>query len=150
MTIPNSVTSIGDYAFGQCTSLESVTIPNSVTSIGNEAFDECTSLTSVTIPNSVTSIGERAFEYCESLTSVTIPNSVTSIGDYAFSCCTNLTTVKILSTNIGSISSDSFFGMDSAIKFYVLNENIKTKLIDVCHIDPSKIEIVTESQMNNI
>ena len=70
-TIPNSVTSIGDYAFYECTSLASITIPNSVTSIGDGAFRACSSLTSITIPNSVTSIGRVAFGYCSSLTSVT-------------------------------------------------------------------------------
>ena len=69
------------------------TIPNSVTSIGEYAFSHCTSLTSVTIPNSVTSIGEHAFSYCTSLTSVTISDSVTSIGEYAFYDCTSLTDV---------------------------------------------------------
>ncbi len=91
--IPNSVTSIGNYAFYGCLSLTSVTIPNSVTSIGYEAFRDCSSLTSVTIPNSVTSIGEWAFADCSSLTSVTIPNSVTSIGEWAFADCSSLSTV---------------------------------------------------------
>ena len=59
----------------------------SVTSIGNYAFYECSGLTSVTIPNSVTRIGESAFCKCSGLTSVTIPNSVTSIGSSAFSGC---------------------------------------------------------------
>ena len=63
---------------------KNTTIPNSVTSIGNYAFSACSGLTSVTIPNSVTSIGAYAFWYCSGLTSVTIPNSVTSIGDNAF------------------------------------------------------------------
>ncbi|MCR4663795.1 MAG: leucine-rich repeat domain-containing protein, partial [Paludibacteraceae bacterium] len=72
-----------------------ITIPNSVTSIGKYAFDYCTGLTSVTIPNSVTSIGDWAFSSCSSLTSVTIPNSVTSIGNYAFSWCSKLTAVHI-------------------------------------------------------
>lgn len=63
-----------------------VTIPTSVTTIGNYAFDDCRSLTSVTIPPSVTSIGEHAFRSCSSLTSVTIPPSVTTIGKEAFYC----------------------------------------------------------------
>ncbi len=61
-TIPNSVNSIGDYAFSDCTGLTSVTIPNSVTSIGNWAFSDCSGLTSLTIPNSITSIGNYAFQ----------------------------------------------------------------------------------------
>ncbi len=93
VSIPNSVTSIGDNAFFLCESLTSVTIPNSVTSIGEMAFGDCYSLTSVTIPNSVTSIGEMAFGDCYSLTSVTIPNSVTSIGEWAFSYCNSLDTI---------------------------------------------------------
>ena len=62
-------------------------IPNSVTSIGDWAFSGCDSLQSVTIPNSVTSIGDHAFRWCKSLQSVTIPNSVTKIGNYAFCGC---------------------------------------------------------------
>ena len=85
------MTSIGDYAFEDCSSLTSVTIPESVTSIGKSAFEGCSSLTSITIPESVTSIGNSAFSGCSSLTSVTIPNSVTSIGDNAFYECSSLT-----------------------------------------------------------
>ena len=80
ITIPNSVTSIGDGAFGNCTSLTSITIPNSVTSIGEGAFAGCTSLTTITIPNSVTIIGYYTFAGCTSITSITIHSSVTSIG----------------------------------------------------------------------
>ena len=84
VVIPESVTSIGNSAFSDCSGLTSVTIPNSVTSIGEYAFSGCSGLTSVTIPESVTSIGSGAFYNCSGLTSVTIPNSVTSIGEYAF------------------------------------------------------------------
>ena len=68
-------------------------IPNSVTSIGNYAFSGCSGLTSVTIPNSVTSIGDYAFSRCSGLTSVTIPNSVTSIAGTAFSACSGIRNV---------------------------------------------------------
>ena len=93
--IPNSVTSIGSYAFKGCTTLTSMVIPNSVTSIGQEAFMNCYSLTSVTIGNSVTSIGNGAFNYCSGLTSVTIGNSVTTIGTTAFGECRALTSITI-------------------------------------------------------
>ena len=89
-TIPDSVTSIGNYAFSSCSSLASVVIGNSVTSIGNYAFSSCSSLTSVTIPDSVTTIGYWAFRSCTNITSVTIGNSVTNIGDYAFGDCSAL------------------------------------------------------------
>ena len=90
-------------------------IPNSVTSIGNYAFDRCSGLTSVTIPNSVTSIGYNAFSNCFNLTSVTIPNSVTSIGYYAFFNNPNLSVVVSLIENPFSISS--VFGVYSGDYF---------------------------------
>ena len=107
VTIPDSVTSIGEYTFAYCDSLTSVTIPDSVTSIGDRAFDSCYSLTSVTIPDSVTSIGDSAFSGCTSLTSVTIPDSVTSIGGGAFSNCTSLTSVTI-PDSVTSIGDSAF------------------------------------------
>ena len=108
-TIPNSVTSIGSYAFADCSGLTLVTIPNSVTRIGEGAFAECRSLTSVTIGNSVTSIGKSAFEYCSNLTSVIIPNSVTSIGKYTFLNCTSLIEVTI-PNNITYLEGKEFYG----------------------------------------
>ena len=95
ITIPDSVTSIGNSAFAACSSLTGITIPNSVTSIGIMAFHACSSLTSVTIGNGVTIIGKKAFNWCSSLTSVTIPNSVTSIGDLAFHACSSLNSITI-------------------------------------------------------
>ena len=107
ITIPNSVTSIGNYAFWGCSGLTSITIPDSVTSIGSWAFENCTGLTSITIPNSVTSIGSYAFYGCTGLTSITIPNSVTSIGDHAFDGCTGLRSITI-SNSVTSIEDDVF------------------------------------------
>ena len=95
--IPDGVTRI-DYAFGSCKNLTSVTIPDSVTSIGDNAFNCCTSLTDVIIPNSVTSIGSYAFTGCISLKSVTIHDSVTSISDGTFFDCEGLKDVYYTST----------------------------------------------------
>ena len=92
--------------------ITSVTIPNSVTYIGDDAFRGCTSLTSVTIPNSVTSIGEAAFYACTSLTSVTIPSSVTSIGWSAFYGCTSLTSVTVNATVPPSLAGFNVFNQN--------------------------------------
>ena len=85
VVIPSQITSIGDYAFCECSELASVTIPSSVTSIGESAFRGCTGLTSVTIPDSVTSIGGNAFNNCTSLASVTcFATTPPALGTYAF------------------------------------------------------------------
>ena len=108
VTIPNSVTTIGVFAFYNCSGLTSVTIPNSVISISKGAFSGCSGLTSVTIPNSVTSICDDAFYGCSGLTSVTIPNSVTSIGSEAFYGCSGLTSITI-PNSVTSIGSEAFY-----------------------------------------
>lgn len=92
--IPDSVKSIDSYAFDGCINLGSVKIPDSVIRIGNGAFNNCKSLISVTIPDGVTSIGTFVFQGCTNLTSITIPNSITSIGLYVFRWCTNLKSPK--------------------------------------------------------
>jgi hypothetical protein len=73
-----------------------VTIPESVTTIGNDAFHLCETLTSVIIPNSVTTIGDSAFTYCSDLKSITIGNSVTTIGKDAFVECYFLKNVNYM------------------------------------------------------
>jgi len=95
VTITPGVTTIGDYAFFDCTELSAVTIPDSVIGIGLQAFSYCRSLTSITLPGSVRSIGSEAFCDCTSLTSITIPGSVRTIGDNSFSYCYSLATVSI-------------------------------------------------------
>ena len=117
--ITYSVTSIGNSAFANCSSLTSVIIPNSVTSIAYSAFDNCSSLTSITIPNSVTSIGEYAFYNCSGLTSVTIPNSVTSIGKWAFYKCSSLTSITCEAETPPTIGQYAFEGVSKSIPVYV-------------------------------
>ena len=141
LVIPNSVTSIDNYAFYGCKGLTSITIPNSVTSIGSAAFYGCKGLASITIPDSVTSIGSSAFEDCSSLTSVTIGNGVTSIGYGTFNGCSSLTSVTI-GKEVTSIYDSVFYGcgklkqinVDPANTVYssdkgVLFDKNKTKII---------------------
>ena len=120
ITIPNSVTSIGDEAFCQCYDLTSITIPNSVTSIGPSTFYYCSGLISITIPNSVTSIGTYAFSGCSGLSSITIPNSVTSIGNWAFSECSGLTSITI-PNSVTSIGIGVFFDCHGLISITIPN-----------------------------
>ena len=95
IVIPNSVTSIGDYAFSDCRSLSNIVIPDSVTAIGDSAFSDCCSLSNIVIPDSVTAIGDSAFSGCSSLSNIVISDSVTAIGDFAFSDCRSLPNIVI-------------------------------------------------------
>ena len=112
-------TKLVSFNFSRCTSLANITIPNSVTSIGDYAFYGCSSLTSITIPDSVTTIGKNAFFGCSSLTSVTIPGSVTSIGLQAFRSCTLLTSVYCKPITPPTGGSGMFNYTASDCKIYV-------------------------------
>ena len=133
--IPDSITSIGNWAFKNCSSLTEIVIPDSVTSIGNFAFEGCSSLKSVVIGDGVTWICIGAFEGCSSLTSVVIPDSVTSIDDDAFNGCSSLTSVVIPDgvTNIGcavfsGCSSLTSIAVDVDNKYYKdIDGNLYTK-----------------------
>ena len=150
--IPNSVTSIGDCAFYECSSLTSITfgdnpqltsigdgvfydcesltsieIPNSVTSIGYAAFYDCTSLTSLTFGDNpqLTSIGEEAFHYCSSLTSILIPNSVTSIGEEAFYNCSKLRNIICYAEDVPETNSYAFSACPSNMIIYVPENSVE-------------------------
>ena len=147
--IPNSVISIGPFAFAGCSGLTSLIIPNSVTSIGSSAFEDCSSLTSITIPDGVTTIGSYAFKDCSGLTSLTfpnslttiehhafygdsvltslvIPNSVTTIEECAFLGCSGLTSLTI-SNNLTSIENAVFFSCRNLISVTIPNSVISIK-----------------------
>ena len=153
-TIPNSVTSIGESAFGGCDALTSVTIPNSVTSIGELAFSFCTSLTSITIPESVTSIGNNAFAYCSSLpvennlryadtylveavdntlSIYSIKDGTKWIGSIAFLNCRSLTSITI-PNSVTSIGDGAFWGCESLTSVTIPNSvtSIGTQAFEYC------------------
>ncbi|QCP71878.1 hypothetical protein FDZ78_04490 [Duncaniella sp. B8] len=115
ITIPSRITKIGDYMFSGCSGLTSITIPSGVTTIGDHAFSGCSGLTSITIPNSVQTIGSSAFLGCSGLTSITIPSGATTIGKYAFYGCSGLTSIAIPSsvTTIGSYAFYNCSGLTS-------------------------------------
>ncbi|MBU2929004.1 LamG-like jellyroll fold domain-containing protein [Winogradskyella psychrotolerans] len=123
------VTAIGESAFAD-SYFTSIIIPNSVTSIGNYAFVMCNSLVSVTIPDSVISIGELAFDHCTSLQTVNIGNSVTSIGNFAFGMCPSLSTIinnsttplvineYVFSNDFGSVEDRTLFVPYNSVSAY--------------------------------
>ena len=115
------VTSIGIYAFYECTDLTSVTLPSSVSYIGDGAFYGCSGLTSVTIPSSLTSIGQETFSGCTGLTSVTLPSSITSIGDYAFESCTGLTSLYFMG-NAPTPGADVFSDAPDVTVYYMADK----------------------------
>ena len=108
--IPNTVTSIGSYAFANTLICGSLIIPNSVTEIKEGAFENCKKLSSLTLPSNLKRIESLVFKSCGFSGSLTIPNSVTEIGHHAFYDCNNFTKELILSENLKTIGSYAFAG----------------------------------------
>ena len=143
ITIPNSVTAIGEFAFGDCKALTSVYIGNGVTTIGKQAFRFCHQLTSVTLGNSVTTIGDFAFEGCQKLAALTIPNSVTTIGKYAFKDCLDLATA-VIGDGVTTIGDEAFKHCQS-LTFLSIGSvlaNINASVFDEC-LSLSQVELTS-------
>lgn len=124
ITLSEEMTSIGDYAFSNCTVLTAITIPESVTSIGYRAFYRCSKLATATITeeSQLTSIGYAAFEGCSKLTGIVIPCGVTSIGEYAFFSCKKLASITCYAATPPVVGGTStFYSVDKAIPVHVLD-----------------------------
>ena len=166
VNIGANVTTIPSYAFYNCTGLTSITIPDSVTSIGDSAFSGCDKLqdiyitdiaawcnisglnylmgygssnknlyinnvlaTSIIIPNGVTAIPDYAFSGCSGLTSITIPDGVKNIGESAFQGCTGLTTVNWNATSCTSTGSSGYPIFKNCSKLTIINIGDKVTTI---------------------
>ena len=129
VTIPQGITSIGDYAFcacdwlisatieegvptganmfNDCDRLATVKLPESLTTIADGSFANCSALNHVTIPDNVTKIGTSAFCVCNALSDITLGRGLTTIGDFAFKNCDNLETIQ-LPSNLKKIGEEAF------------------------------------------
>ena len=127
LTLSNSLKTIGTSAFYWCTELKgNLTLPDSVTTIGDNAFCYCHKFTgNLTIPNSVTTIGNGAFQKCSGFTgNLTLPNSVTTIGEYAFNKCSGFTNLK-LSEKLSIIPLEAFSGCTNLSGELVIPASVK-------------------------
>lgn len=140
ITLPNSITSIGNVAFYNCSSLINVTIPDAVTSLGDVTFGGCKSLTTIKIPNSTTTIGNSTFKDCWGLTTITIPDVVTTIANTAFYGCRGLKSLTI-GKKVISIGSQSFDDCTSLKTIYSLN-TIPPTIISGCFPNPNVVTAV--------
>ena len=107
VSMPEGITSIGQYAFSGCQNLESVTLPETLTTLGSDAFSGCQNLESVALPESLTTLGGSAFKSCSSLKAVKIPSKVTAIPDDCFYDCSSLESVTI-PEGVATIGSGAF------------------------------------------
>lgn len=119
-----SVVFIAPNGFEFCDNITSVTIPDSVTSIGNYAFYQCANLTSVTLPSTLLSIGNEAFFECESLSSITLPEGLENLGRSVFNGCIDLTSI-IIPGSLKNINYDAFYGCN-ALSSLTINEGVET------------------------
>ena len=123
VSIPATVTTLGDRVYSNCKNITSATIPNTVTTIGAQTFIDCTGLTTATLPNNMTGIPMSMFMRCSSLSSITIPSTVTSIGNMAFDDCTSLTSIDLPS---GLTSIDSAAFLNTAITSFNIPASVTT------------------------
>ncbi|NMN02429.1 leucine-rich repeat protein [Bifidobacterium panos] len=107
ISLPTSLTTLGDGAFKNCVQLTSISLPDGVTALSNNVFNGCTQLTSITLPSTLTSIGSSAFSSCGRLMSINLPTSLTTLGNSAFYGA-GLTSVDLSGTGVTVIPADAF------------------------------------------
>ncbi len=140
-TVPDTVTSIANYAFEYCNNLTEITMPATMTNIGDAAFSDCTGLTHVSIPSKVTHIGESAFANCSNLQKIAFNAHTQSIKGYAFANCTSLKTVT-LPMNLSSIKNSAFVGCSNLTSVKIHADNANYTSIDGVIYNKALTELV--------
>ena len=124
INIPDSVTNIGTDAFGECSGLKEAVIPDSVTTMGEAVFYKCTSLEKVKLSVNITSPNPAVFQYCSSLKEVVLPESMKFISFFMFSYCKEITNI-VLPDKLNSILSSAFQNCDN-LKNITVPKNVTT------------------------
>ena len=124
VTLPNSLTYLGDYAFSGCKDLASISIGTGITEIPYNCFTGCNALTSVDLPEHVTSIGGGAYSYCNGLVSITLPDHIQTVGASAFASCSNLEEV-VIPDNVTTLGTGAF-QYDGKLKYVQIGKGITT------------------------
>ena len=126
VSISESVITIGGDAFRECCVLEEITLPAGLTQLGTGVFLYCDALKSITVPEGMTIIGSDTFEFCPNLNSITFPSSLTEIGPWALKGAYNLASITCKATTPPSIGSSAFSGVNSNIPVYVPTASVET------------------------
>ena len=122
--LPNTVESIGKWAFRGCENLEEINLPEGIIFIEDETFLGCKNLKDIKLPNSITRIGNKAFSFCSRLKKIEFPENLEFIGEGAFSFCKELETITI-PDSVNHIGREAFYFCDKLKKAYLPKEKIE-------------------------
>ena len=129
VTIPATITYIGDFAFYDCDAITSIVIPDNVLEIGVGAFWECDALESVTLPKNLKKISDYTFKNCSALKGVTLPEGLEAIGEAAFWACTSITEI-VVPKGVKDMGDAAFYGCTALKKATVLGEALGKTEVD--------------------
>lgn len=141
VVVPATVNTIGSYAFAGCTFLDNIVVPSSVTNMGSAVFSGCSSLSGINFAPSIGSLPAKTFFDCVSLSSVTIPEGVTSIGDGAFEECSLLSSINIPGA-VSGISNSAFDGCGNLTSITVSENNAMYSSYDGCVYNKTKTKLL--------
>ncbi len=153
ITIPDTVTSIGNYAFSNCKKLTAISIPDSVTSISDSAFSDCQKLASVQWSQNLQTIGRSSFSGCSSLENIVVPKTVKTVGASAFYNCTSISSVSFTDNPKGGFYVDiqsSAFSNCTALKDISFSKNIKYLRSSAFYGCSSLVDVVLSDNITDI